>query len=312
MPLKHPTETVLVFLLGLVTILTGFVLTTLPDLPPGILPWFIVFVLTLAYPAALYPLLKNNRADYEFRLLHFAPAFMALLWLVLSVASLRFPAAAWFQHVYLFGWTLPLVTIAFLLLVLFCLNVIRRRVSRLVLLAILFVPYVALALTDEVKFHGSAQIASALWQGSWWNITGAQQGSEPSASGKNLAFSSYPDEEQWRQKLRQFEEGRSSTSAVASSSSKSSSSSIRSSLSSSSSSFVSSSSSSSVSSSSIVRSSSSSTSSLLAYAQASSSSKPPHLPSAGPEEISILAVSLGGLYMGVLHARAKRRMNRGV
>ena len=103
MPLKHLTETVLVALLGAVVILTGIALSTLPFFPPGVLPWLLVFILTLAYPAAVYPLLKNNRADYEFRALHFLPALAALLWLFFATLMLRFPRFAVLLSILTFG-----------------------------------------------------------------------------------------------------------------------------------------------------------------------------------------------------------------
>ncbi len=343
MPLKHLTETLLIVLLGIVTVATGFVLSTLPHLPPGILPWLILFVITLIYPAVLYPLLKNNRADYEFRALHFLPAVVAVLWLLLASLTLRFAFLSVVLAVLTFAWSLPFVFVSFLLIILFCFSVVRRVVPRIVFLLLIFVPYLALAVA-ATAFHEDRKIAAVVWHGTWWNITGVTPGQE-SSSGKYLAYSSNPEEELWRQKIRQFEEGTltqtgsalssvsssaaplivsflsSSSHAIVSSSSSSvplivSSlpSSVHSSVSSSSSSapaVVSSSSSSApavVSSSSsslrIVSSSSSSASSI--FVSSSSSSKPTRLPSAG-SETDVLLLSLVGLYVGVLHQRAKRR-----
>jgi hypothetical protein len=171
MPLKHPTETLLVFLLGLVIVLTGIVLPTLPLLPQGILPWMIVLLLTLAYPLSLYGLLKRNRADYTFRLLHFLPALMAGIWLILALLGLRFSPARFLLRVYLFAWTLPAVIVSFLLIAAFCLEVIRRRVPRLILLSVLLVPFLVLGIVGS-RFQTSTKIASLLWRGEWWNITG--------------------------------------------------------------------------------------------------------------------------------------------
>lgn len=182
MPLKHLTETVLVFTLGLVIVLTGILLPTLPSLPPGILPWMIIFVLTLLYPISLYPLLKRNRADYFFRLLHFLPVAMATLWLLLELLMLRWPSVRSLLSVYLFAWTLPAVCISFVLIAWFCLSVIRRRFPRLFLLGLLLVPFLALALSSQGVWQGDRLLAGVLWRGGWWNITGVAQQTQSGAT----------------------------------------------------------------------------------------------------------------------------------
>jgi hypothetical protein len=174
MPLKHLTETVLVFVLGLVLVLTGVLLAAIPALPQGILPWMIVLVLVLAYPFSLYPLLKRNRADYAFRVLHFVPAILAILWLLLELATLSVPSVRSALHVFTFGWTLGGVAIGFILLAVFCLHVIRRRLPRLFLLALLFVPFVAFGIGSE-RWKAPQHLTAFLWQGDWWNITGTER-----------------------------------------------------------------------------------------------------------------------------------------
>ncbi|MFA6038927.1 MAG: hypothetical protein WCV62_06800 [Candidatus Peribacteraceae bacterium] len=181
MPLKHLTETLLVFTLGIAIVVTGILLPTLPPLPQGIVPWLIMLFLTLAYPVALYPFLRRNRADYAFRFLHFAPATMAIFWLLLQMISLRVPSAGSVLRGYLFAWTLPGVAVSFLLLALFILHVIRRRETRLTLLAFLFLPFLLLSTVSERTMDGSGRLAAALWRGSWWDVTGAA--SSPGGSG---------------------------------------------------------------------------------------------------------------------------------
>src|SRR3989344_1550546 len=111
MPLKHLTETVLIVVLGIITIVTGILTDTLPLLPNGIIPWAILLGATLLYPLVLYPLLRSNRADYFFRALHFAPAFMVLLWLLIQVVALRDPSFLIIHQGYTWGWTLAGVII---------------------------------------------------------------------------------------------------------------------------------------------------------------------------------------------------------
>lgn len=194
MPLKHLTETILVAALGAVLILTGILLPTLPSLPEGILPWMLLFFLTLLYPLALYPLFKRNRADNAFRLLHFLPAALAVIWLVLQILLARVPTVAPLLHGFLFAWTLPGVAVSFLFIVIFVLRVIRRRVPRLTFLALLFLPFVLLSTLGEAAFDGQKRIAAVLWQGNWWDITGARSSrsslSSRSASSRPVIASS--------------------------------------------------------------------------------------------------------------------------
>ena len=103
MPLKHATETFLVFLLGAVILLTGLLLSTLPDLPAGAVPWTILFVLSILYPLALFALFRRRRADHAFRLLHWFPALMLLLWLGVEIVALEVPRAYSFIGWYTWG-----------------------------------------------------------------------------------------------------------------------------------------------------------------------------------------------------------------
>lgn len=171
MPLKHLTETILVVTLALVCVCTGVLLSALPPLPQGVLPWLLIFVLSLIYPLALYPLLKNNRAEYSFRTLHFLPAVLVALWLALELLGLRFPLVRYLTMFYVFGGALFGVTVSFLLLALFCVGVIRRRAPRLMFLVGLFVVFAIASLWSEGSFHGREALTAALWRGSWWDVT---------------------------------------------------------------------------------------------------------------------------------------------
>lgn len=182
MPLKHPTETLLVFILGIMIVLTGILLSTIPALPRGMLPWLMLFFLALSYPLAFNPFLRRNRADYAFRFLHFAPAAMALFWFLLQILTMRFPALGTVLRGYLFAWTLPGVAVSFLFLGLFVLHVIRRWEVRLALLAALFVPFMIISTLSETTMDGSNRLAAALWQGNWWDVTDTASSSVPARS----------------------------------------------------------------------------------------------------------------------------------
>jgi len=217
MPLKHATETFLIFLLGVVIAFTGLLVATLPDFPLGMIPGVILLVVTILYPVSLLRLLRRNRADYTFRWLHWMPALMMFVWLILQGLMYFFQPTTIFLAIYTWGWTLPLVTLGFLMIALFCLRVIRRRVVRLVLLTLAFVPFVVAAVVSEQGFNWDHEVAQVLWEGEWWErmyegISGSgiqvALQREDLASEKNLSVSSDPAEEAWRERLRAFERRR--------------------------------------------------------------------------------------------------------
>lgn len=161
MPLKHATETSLIFFLGLVILLTGFVEAFLPPITLSVLPWVIAFGLTILYPLALLPLFRSRRADYTFRVLHFFPVLMLLLWLGLELLRPLQPAAGRAEALFLWGWTLPAVVLGFVLLLTYCLEVIRQRRGRMLLLLLLLVPFAALAVSVQ-RNNWNPRLASIL------------------------------------------------------------------------------------------------------------------------------------------------------
>ncbi len=86
MPLKHHTETAYLFLFGLVLCVSGFVVSILPDLPNGLKYWVLALTATILYPIVLMPTFRRNRADYEFRILHWFPAGIFVLWMLLQIS----------------------------------------------------------------------------------------------------------------------------------------------------------------------------------------------------------------------------------
>lgn len=335
MPLKHATETVLVFILGLATVLAGVVLGILPSVQLSIIPWLVLFGLTLLYPLVLYPLLRNRRADYPFRLLHFVPALMVLAWLALDVLSSYTIGAQSALRAYTWGWTFLAVVIAFFLFVWFCLSVIRQRVTRIGLLGLILVPFAILAFASEER-QWPDRLANAVWprvgigtqiavvptqSGSlaWTSSASSRSSSSSSASAISTSASSVS--------LNTSSLGASTSSVGASSVqvmivvSSSSTSSARSET------FVAAAPKSSAA---AVKSSSSDASKKSWYdsifgsgeessASVSSSSSsqssavivatkpPPHLSSSGPGEVAGLGLMFAAAYCGVLHRRAIKR-----
>lgn len=235
MPLKHATETFLVVLLGAVIAVTGFAITLLPPIPTGVVPWGVLFVLSFVYPILLYPLFKRDRADYTFRLLHWFPTEMLVLWMIFQLLALFVPAAAFLTGWFTWGWTLVFVALGMLMLIRFCLTVIRRRVPRVSYLLLILGAYAIGGLASEgTGMHPEKQLAAMLWgedavssvpssevadsrageeeeveeKESWWrNLSIAQlltgkAGS--SSSEKNLEPSEDPSEEKWREQLREM------------------------------------------------------------------------------------------------------------
>jgi len=207
MPLKHFTETFLIVVLGAVILFTGLLTASLPDLPNGALPWVILFVLSIVYPLSLHSMFQKRRADNFFRKLHWFPSIMLLVWLALQVSALTGVIALTYVAFYTWAWTLPAVIVGFILIVLFSLKVIRRRVPRLAFLALLLVPFAALAFVSERGGHFESEITAMLWDAdimhtsntgglvaSWFDTgTGSEKNLEPS---DDIA------EEEWREQLR--------------------------------------------------------------------------------------------------------------
>ncbi len=282
MPLRHSTETALLLILGLTIAGTGFLIATLPPLPGGILPWAVLTVLSVAYPILLTPLFRARRADTPLRWMHWFPAAMLLVWFLIEAATLYLPSLSSTQTVYTVLWTLPAVALGILMLVLYCLNVIRRRVPRISALLLTFIAFVALGVTSVRGGEWDKQLASTLWNADIWSMLGT--GSILSGSGSSaeeIAASAEPSEERWRQKLRALQRRSEREAARRSQETMegSSSSAPRS-----------------------ARSSSSSSGPLWR----SASSAPTALPSSGPM-VEILALTLLALYTGVLHDRVRRR-----
>lgn len=206
MPLKHFTETFLIVVLGAVVALTGLLTATLPPLPHGALPWVVLFVLSVAYPLALHSIFQKRRADNLFRNLHWFPAGMLLVWLLLQGVVLGSTLSPDDVDVYTWAWTLPAVIVGFVVMVMFCLKVIRRRVPRLAFLAAILVPFTALALVSEFGPHYEEEITALIWDN---NIMKASDTSFLTAwiktgtgGEKNLDPSENEEEEEWREHLR--------------------------------------------------------------------------------------------------------------
>ena len=177
MPLKHSTETTLVAVLGVAMVLAGIVVAVLSLVTSPWLLWIAAFFVSLAYPLVLYPHFRERRADYEFRLLHFAPALFLLAWLLLTVLSPVAPFLGALRALLTFGWALPLVLVGFLLLAWFCLHVIRQWPRRLGSLAFIFVPFLFLGLFAD-RLDWNTRMASLLETG-----TGSSVSSRPIAAG---------------------------------------------------------------------------------------------------------------------------------
>lgn len=149
-------------ILGIVMVATGFVCALLPAFPAGILYWCIAFALTVLYPLLLASFFKSNRADYEFRLLHWVPAGMTVLWLLFELLSYRFEVAHTAQLGFFALWSLPLVALGIILSIVFSAHVIRRRNVRISFLTLLLVGFSGLAYVAQVN-HWNAPLQAALF-----------------------------------------------------------------------------------------------------------------------------------------------------
>ncbi len=161
MPLKHATETFLVVLLGLIVLLTGCIAAFLPPLDQNPILWGVVFILSVVYALLLHPLFRTRRADNSFRLLHYFPALILLVWFVLEFFRESDPTVARMEELFLWGWTMPAVIVGFVLLAAYCLEVIRQRRARLTFLILLLVPFAVLAVSAQ-RLQWNPRIVAAL------------------------------------------------------------------------------------------------------------------------------------------------------
>lgn len=207
MPLKHVTETILVFILALAIALTGLIVGVLPPVSQSVVPWLVAFVVSVVYPLALYPLLRSRRADYPFRVLHFTPAALLLAWLALDIASSYVPFFWMVRGIFTWGWAVLAIFLAFMLIAWFCLHVIRQRTSRLALLAAVFVPFLLFAFASE-RNQWRTTIAATLSERLGIvpadSGTGSQIALEPDTQ-RNTDSSDDPNEERYRSQMRRMD-----------------------------------------------------------------------------------------------------------
>lgn len=206
MPLKHFTETFLIVVLGAVIALTGLLIATLPALPDGALPWAVLFVLSIIYPVSLYSLFQKRRADNFFRNLHWFPAVMLLLWMLTQGIAVSSGGAEQLG-LYSWGWTLGAVIVGFVLIVMFCLKVIRRRLPRIAFLAVILVPFTAAAIVSEQEGHWEEELANVMWSADFWKVdeSGLLANLSSDDEDEQQAAEDEENERSWREKLEMQE-----------------------------------------------------------------------------------------------------------
>ena len=150
MPLKHRTETAFLFILALAISFAGFALALLPSMPEGFVYWSILLIASVLYPLLLLHTFKINRADYEFRLLHWFPAILFVLWMVLELLSPFLRIAFILKLGFLSLWSLPLVVLGIVFIILFSLHVIRRSRLRVWVLSLLLALFASSAVASAV------------------------------------------------------------------------------------------------------------------------------------------------------------------
>ncbi len=157
-PLKHHTETALLLLLGLVIAGAGFTASLLPHFAAGVLYWLVCFVVSVLYPLTLRRTFRESRVDYELRFLHWFPASIFLLWLLLELTAPHLKIALILELGFFTLWSLQLVFLGILFIILFCIHVIRRSTPRVTLLSSVLVLCAALSIVAEAEdWHGRLQ-----------------------------------------------------------------------------------------------------------------------------------------------------------
>jgi hypothetical protein len=207
---------------------------------------------------------------------------MLLLWLGLEVAALEKGTLLRVVDWFTWGWTLPVVILAFVLLITYCFQVVRRRELRVSLLLLAFIPYVSMALLSARVFHWENELASVLWGGEWLaSLEGGEflgfRITERLPTEQNLNSSQDRSEENWREKLREAEERRQEIQEI------------------------------------LARSGAIAVLPPTRVASGSNISvdddrKPGNLPSSGPEDLGAFMLLLAAAYPFILHERARRRV----
>lgn len=264
-------------LLGLMICAAGFLASLLPHLQEGLVPWSICLLIFVLYPLIFQRSLRENRADYEFRMLHWFPAGIMFFWALLEVFGPRAKFVHILQLGFLYLWSLPLVAMGLLFSILFAVHVIRRSALRVTVLSIFLVAFTAGAIAAEAEgWNPRLQAALLTKDGTVAQIAGAGyqalvQAFQRSGTGTTPTVVAL--------------QGSSASAGLSSSASS-------------------------------ARVSSRSSSSLPVTSLSSSSRRPPtiladkkpgKLPKSGPESAGLIAVSLLGLYSAVLHRRARKR-----
>lgn len=289
-------------LLALVMCATGILVALLPHLPAGMPYWAGLFLATLLYPLALARTFKLNRADYEFRILHWFPFAMAVLWIVFELIGSKAYILHILQLGFFFLWSLPLVALGICFLILFSVHVIRRRRVRIAFLSVFLALFTVGAVASEAMGWDSKirravypkdLPSSAALKDAYASVrtylgilTGTSTGTGSSSSSSSVIAMASSVSSSRRGGIARSSSAVSSIRASSSSVSSPKSSAI-----------------SSVSSSRVMPSSVSSSRPALV-----ASSKPTSLPASGPETAAVLLSSLLALYMGTVHLRAKRRV----
>src|SRR3989338_1919565 len=187
MPLKHTKETFLLLLLGVLFGVTGISAHLLPPLPEGAILWGGLWILTLLYPLLLYPYLRYHRADYLFRILHFLPATLVMLWLLFALIAFAIPSWEVAFRWYVWGFSAAPVLFGLLCICAFSLHVLRQRIIRVMAISMLFFVFAANAIGWEVSSFEKLAV------------------SHEQESLVHLEYSDDPDEESWRKRLRRME-----------------------------------------------------------------------------------------------------------
>ncbi len=275
MPLKHHTETAYMIFLALMICISGWFVALLPHVPLGLPYWGIGFIVAVLYPLVLARTFKANRADYEFRLMHWFPAFIFLIWILFEYIGNLFYTLHILHLGFFFLWSLPLVALGIAFLIIFAVHVLRRSTVRITVLSI----FLALFTVGAVYAEGTnlnPKIAAVLFSPQSTLVATTTKGAESLlAYVRSFAFPVAVAPETGSGAARSSIIA-GETSSVASSKSAAA----------------------------IIAAASSS----IHMTPPVATLKPHRLPSSGPESIALLFLTLLSLYSIILHTRARSRI----
>jgi hypothetical protein len=156
--------TLLYILLALFTLITGFLIASLPALNTTVMPWLSLLVLTALYSwVALLFLRKKGERGATLWVLHWVPFLLVILWALLQLLTNIGPEFLKVSQWYSVLWTLPGVLLAYVVYAFFGLSSGDKMPLRMLLLFLTIIPFIGLNIANSNTNMQELATANSLW-----------------------------------------------------------------------------------------------------------------------------------------------------